>query len=292
MYFTFPVFRQIYGITSYFSWEFIKFQARKMVAASAVHEWERIVNQAGADWVKLFSDTPKLSYPILHTYLDKQIARPNQKIAVMCHDVAALQNWAKGAIFRALVRGEKIQLASISEDLFFQLIINDLDINEGLWSVQLMSQTYGRMYAATFGLLPENQFLITSLQGPRGEHGKDRVRELTKQLHGLRPQHLTVAFLQMLADVSGCLKIIGIAQDNQVKLRWKLKKRVSMNYNEFWQECGAKPQASPNSNWLLPREYTRKPESEIASKKRSMYRKRYEMLDQLHQQLNNVFQAV
>lgn len=271
MYFTFPVFRQIYGITSYFSWEFIKFQARKMVAASAVHEWERIVNQAGADWVKLFSDTPKLSYPILHTYLDKQIARPNQKIAVMCHDVATLQNWAKGAIFRALVRGEKIQLASISEDLFFQLIINDLDINEGLWSVQLMSRTYGRMYAATFGLLPENQFLITSLQGPRGEHGKDRVRELTKQLHGLRPQHLTVAFLQMLAGVSGCLKIIGIAQDNQVKLRWKLKKRVAMNYDEFWQECGAKPQASPNNNWLLPREYTRKPESEIASKKRSMY---------------------
>ena len=147
------------------------------------------------------------------------------------------------------------------------------------------------MYAATFGLLPENQFLITSLQGPRGEHGKDRVRELTKQLHGLRPQHLTVAFLQMLAGVSGCLKIIGIAQDNQVKLRWKLKKRVAMNYDEFWQECGAKPQASPNNNWLLPREYTRKPESEIASKKRSMYRKRYEMLDQLHQQLNNIFQA-
>ena len=39
--------------------------------------------------------------------------------------------------------------------------------------------------------------------------------------------------------------------------------------------------------WQLPLEIARKPLEEIASKKRSMYRKRYEMLDDLSEKLLN-----
>jgi len=50
------------------------------------------------------------------------------------------------------------------------------------------------------------------------------------------------------------------------------------NYDEFWQENQGVYHAP---YWRLPLEIERKPLEDIVSKKRSMYRKRYEMLDSL-----------
>ena len=79
--------------------------------------------------------------------------------------------------------------------------------------------------------------------------------------------------------------VIGITQDRQVKLRWRLKKRVKMNYDQFWQEHGA--QKGVDGLLHLPKEPVRKNFEEIESKKRSMYRKRYQMLDEIEEQIRN-----
>ena len=126
------------------------------------------------------------------------------------------------------------------------------------------------------------------MQGPAGSEAKDTVRRLTKQLHGLRPQQLMTAALQYLAAALG-LNALGIAHSRQAKLRWKLKKRVKMNYDHFWQESGAA--LGSDGHWHLPAEPQRKDIADIESKKRSMYRKRYQMLDDLEAALKTHFQT-
>ncbi|XXQ68654.1 VirK/YbjX family protein [Neisseriaceae bacterium B1] len=276
--FIFPSFRKIYTQTGYLSWQNTKFQVRKVCALKTIKQFEHTINQS-PNLIKLLNLYKKISYPLLHTYLDKRFNSPKKRMDIFLHDVHAMQSLAQGRVFQHFLNEQAILLANIDEDLYYQLSINDLDINEGLWSLSLRNHEYECLYAASFGFLPNGQFLVTSLQGPRGENGKECVRQLTKKLHGLRPQHLTVALLQLLAKISGCTQIVGIPQDRQVKLRWKLKKRVSMNYDEFWQECGG--MLTKDGYWILPKEYVRKPEVEIASKKRAMYRRRYQMLDNL-----------
>lgn len=82
--------------------------------------------------------------------------------------------------------------------------------------------------------------------------------------------------------------VIGIAQEHQVKLRWRLKKRVKMNYDLFWQENGATLES--DGYWHLPQTPPRKDLAEIESKKRSMYRKRYQMLDNMAAEMQACFQ--
>lgn len=283
--FTFPDFRQIYTQTSYFSWENIKFQIRKWRAYQAIFRFEKMVNQ-NPQWIELLNQTPRMAYPLLHTYLDQQFNTPAKKLNIFIHDMYTMQNLAGGQFFQHFLAQKACILAKVNEDLYYQININQLDINEGLWSLSLCSHQHGTLYAASFGFLPNGQFLISSLQGPR-ENGKERVKQLTKELHGLRPQHLTIAMLQLFATYAQHPNILGITQDRQVKLRWRLKKRVSMNYDVFWQECGGV--LNPEGYWQLDTSHRRKPETEIASKKRAMYRRRYEMLDSLENDVKNLF---
>ena len=55
---------------------------------------------------------------------------------------------------------------------------------------------------------------------------------------------------------------------------------------KFWQENQGQLKGQ---YWQLPLESPRKPPEEIASKKRSMYRKRYEMLDDLSEKIYSIF---
>ena len=104
----------------------------------------------------------------------------------------------------------------------------------------------------------------------------------------MRPQQLMVTALQYFSASLNLDGIIGIAQEHQVKLRWRLKKRVKMNYDLFWQENGAT--LGDDGYWHLPQIPPRKDLAEIESKKRSMYRKRYQMLDNMAAEMQACFQ--
>ncbi|PKT92672.1 DUF535 domain-containing protein, partial [Neisseria meningitidis] len=75
-----------------------------------------------------------------------------------------------------------------------------------------------------------------SVQGPAGEEGKDTVRRITQQLHGVRPQQLMVNPLPYFAGVFGLDGAKGNAHKHQGKLRWEHKKGVQMKYHAFWEE--------------------------------------------------------
>ena len=160
---------------------------------------------------------------------------------------------------------------------------------KGMWSLSLRDSEGKRLYMATFALV-DGKLLAASIQGPAGEEAKDLVRSLTKQLHGLRPQQLMVTALQYFSTSLNLGGVVGIAQEHQVKLRWRLKKRVKMNYDLFWQENGAT--LGDDGYWHLPQIPPRKDLAEIESKKRSMYRKRYQMLDNMAAEMQACFQKL
>ena len=198
---------------------------------------------------------------------------------------AAEKLFGKERVMGMKTRSFHIVLAKPSDGLEIWLNRNDNCVDEGMWSLSLREDGGKRLYMATFAFV-NNMLLAASLQGPAGEEAKDTVRSLTKRLHGLRPQQLMVHALQYFAIALKLDGVSGITQDRQVKLRWRLKKRVKMNYDQFWQEHGARK--GVDGLWHLPKEPIRKDFEEIESKKRSMYRKRYQMLDEIEMQIRNV----
>ncbi len=70
--------------------------------------------------------------------------------------------------------------------------------------------------------------------------------------------------------------------------RYSKKKKACLqaDYDELWQEFGALDQ---DANFVRLQPVVRKPLEEIASKKRAMYRRRYEWLDQLELAIRQQF---
>ncbi len=163
---------------------------------------------------------------------------------------------------------------------------NELDLQEGFWAISLRSPEGGRWYNLSFGFLGPGQLLISSIQGSPGERneGLERARSLTKAAHGLRPPNLLFEALKSAARHWGISSIIGIDPKHHIKGRWnQRKKRLRFDYVGFWTEAGAT--LDEGGNWKMSIESNRKNLGEVASKKRSMYRKRFEMLDKMEDQI-------
>jgi uncharacterized protein VirK/YbjX len=70
--------------------------------------------------------------------------------------------------------------------------------------------------------------------------------------------------------------------------RYSKKKKACLqaDYDELWQEFGALDQ---DANFVRLQPVVRKPLEEVAAKKRAMYRRRYEWLDQLELAIRQQF---
>lgn len=280
--FVYPGFKTFYRNAGYFSEQYLKFRIRRFLFRREVAAFERFVNSQAA-YRRFFAACPSESYPLLHTFIDQRF-KVKQRLEAMQYDLQTAWQTFGGQVWQAMCSGQAVLLAEMADGLSVWLHRNDNCTDEGWWAVSLRNAEGIRLYSATFAFIAGKRLLAASVQGPAGEHGRETVRALTKRLHGLRPQQLLPQVLQHLAAVWQMQGLAGIAQADQVKLRWKLKKRVTMNYDAFWQEAQAVQGA--DGYWQLLERAARKSEAEIESKKRSMYRKRYAMLDGMFEQIN------
>ena len=110
----------------------------------------------------------------------------------------------------------------------------------------------------------------------------DSIKQLTKALYGLRPKQLLLHGLSTVCNFYDIQQIVGVSNENhfyQDSRKKKDQNRVKTNLDEFWLEFGATRDQwgnyafAPLSNQINL--------AEIASKKRSQYRKRQLILDQL-----------
>jgi uncharacterized protein VirK/YbjX len=130
-----------------------------------------------------------------------------------------------------------------------------------------------------------NLLLVGALQGiHRGiphEQSLSIYKDLTKNLDGLRPKPLLVDILRMLAPHLDAKRILAIADENRQHRHAYFGQRdqetFASNYDEIWEGLGG--QFDPQSGFFdIPLAFASRNLTDIPSKKRAMYRRRYETL--------------
>lgn len=133
---------------------------------------------------------------------------------------------------------------------------------------------------------------IGGLQGAKAHVPHELIQGATKACHGLFPKRLLVEAAMTLGTAFPVEQIVAVSNATHIYRSWRYRKKkegkLLADYDSFWISIGGEKQ--DNGNFMLPLVMPRKPMEEIASKKRSEYRRRYELLDSLIQQVNQAIQ--
>lgn len=258
-----------------------RYHLRSLLHYSLIKTFEQKVNQE-PHLQKLLLERASYSYPLVHRFLDKRF-NSQKRLAMIYENLTFLPHvmaekglpplWEKPICFGEVIEGFEIYLN-----------INEHQAMEGYWALELRYKPTNQLvYLLTFGKL-EKALLIAVIQGPNFEGSKEIVKTLTKQCHGLRPAYLMVEAMKALTLTLGYKTLLGIPQKYQNKSRLIQSKRYVVDYDAIFQESAGKL----GKYWTLPLNFETKSLEEIPSKKRSMYRKRYAMLDNLLASMKSV----
>lgn len=136
------------------------------------------------------------------------------------------------------------------------------------------------LYSIQFSLHEENnesEFTIFGIQS-RNAIDPELIKKITKKMHGVRPRNYLFFILRQLCEILNIDTIKAVRSQFHIANCSHVKKtnKFQANYDQYWEEeQGIKGEKF----YTLPLKETRKTMEEIASKKRSMYNKRYTMLD-------------
>ncbi|MDN3657367.1 DUF535 family protein [Ferruginibacter paludis] len=176
-----------------------------------------------------------------------------------------------------------------------KLSYNDGIRNEGELALSFeCDQLGGKITTVVFSIeeVVKGQWVgvIGCVQGHKNKKIQNAFKVTQKLLYGLRPNSLIVYAAQELIRNIGCSAIYGVGNSIHISNRrhainFPWVQNITFDYDKFWCEVGGK---STNDNWFeIPLIPVRKNVQEIKSHKRSMYAKRYEMLDTLSIEISN-----
>jgi len=151
---------------------------------------------------------------------------------------------------------------------------------EGHLTLSLFKKDF-RAFTVSFSLFGDTQpaLFIGGLQGRQSEDILELYRDLTKDFQGMRPRDFLLEMLRLFAVKIGIRHIYAVADEHKISRHryFAGKEAGGFSYNDVWLERGASRVAP--THFELPLAGSRRPLNEVSAKKRSMYRRRYEMLD-------------
>lgn len=189
-----------------------------------------------------------------------------------------------------LYGGEKILLWKMPLDenlkeLRFVICVKSGDRKEGLMSAILELADDTPVYHIMFWIAKDSaenfSMWIGALQGPNVENSKDLIKILTKKCHAYRTKNLILYAAQAVARSLNLKKIYAVTNygyyaNNHIRRDRKLK----TSFSDFWQECGGVP-VEDKRFFELPLTEYRKTYEEIPTQKRAVYRRRFQLLDEI-----------
>lgn len=120
----------------------------------------------------------------------------------------------------------------------------------------------------------------------QGHHKNDiySAKAAQKLMHGLRPKSMIVFAVQEFSRALGFTAVYGTGDSIQAYRRKHfihipLVHKIPFDYDAFWEESGGQP--VDNGWYELPLSPVRKDIQEIKSSKRALYRRRYNLMDDL-----------
>lgn len=130
---------------------------------------------------------------------------------------------------------------------------------------------------------------IGAVQGRPGD--EDAIKALTKGMHGFRPKAFMVFVAQEIIRSLRVKELLGVGNEIHV-LRARNqsllgnRKKILFDYDELWTELGGEPGVE---GWFrLPVRTQRREVVEMKPNKRSMYNKRYALMDEISRQIKTV----
>ena len=255
--------------------EWLRYRARRLVFTAQCQALVDFIHENPL-WQPVFAQYPYRVHTLLSQYCDKRF-NATQRLDAIKTNFAMAEKHFGVSLCEALISQQPVLLAQLTDELALNLTLNHIDPYEGFFAIALTDANQRTIYSASFTFLADNRLLIASIQGPKGDEAQDLVRQATKLLHGVRPMFMLVNAFKVFAEALNC-RLEGIPHKRQAKYRWNDSAKLLFNYDEFWQENEGK---LAENYWQIPTALERRPLEEIQSKKRSMYRKRYDMFDQM-----------
>ena len=228
----------------------------------------------------LFRARPRAFYPVMNHLIDRRMSAQQRLHTTLASLRVVCGSVGDDATLRSLlVHG--LTLLELPDRTRLVLSLNEVSFHEGLWQVGLIGEDGVRLYSIGFGFPEAQTLLMGNVQGPSlKDEGLERIRDATHAAHGMRPPHLLVHALRVLAARWGVTRLRGVDPENHVKGKWNLRdSRLRFDYRAFWAEHDGARDAS--GNWGLPLDTALRPLEEVPTKRRAMYRRRYAMLEAL-----------
>jgi uncharacterized protein len=159
---------------------------------------------------------------------------------------------------------------------------------EGELCLQLNDANDHPLYRLILSVIDDRPSIaIGCIQGPDGEHARDTVRELTRNMHGMRPKQLMLSLAYAFAQHFGIERILAVS--NAAHPLRRAREKFQSDYDAFWLEQKGRPLAD---GWfMLPESLSRKCESEVPSHHRSAFRRREALRIEAERLLTNALEA-
>ena len=249
-----------------------RYNLRSFLNRGSIRRFEQFINQHPF-LIDIFNTHLDYSYPVACRFLDKRF-NASQRFDAICDNLLFLPE--KLTALSTPLWEKPLSFGEVIPDFEMTLSMTTHQPMEGYWVLELWHKPRNELvYLLTFAKLGD-ALLIAVVQGPNFEGSKEMVKQLTKSCHGLRPAYLMVETMKSLTKILGYEKLLGIPQKYQNKSRFIQSKQYTVDYDAIFGESGGELK----DYWELPLEMDRNLD-DIPSKKRSMYRKRYAMLDEI-----------
>ena len=143
-----------------------------------------------------------------------------------------------------------------------------------------------RLYSACFSFRKTHglqELDIGCMQGPASEDSRQKIRDLTRNLHGLRPRSLMLSALRFIAIATNCDRLRMVGNNNHIYRSLAKRREIAFDYDAF---CLGEKGVSPDgADWLLPVTVEFKPLSEVPSRKRAETARRHTLVNDIHDQV-------
>lgn len=164
-------------------------------------------------------------------------------------------------------------------------------LREGLLAINLFVAD-SRVYSMAFSFAMEQGDVVAyvgAIQGINAEGMIDQYRDLTKALHGMRPRDFLVESFRCFCRCLGISSIYAV-DDRQRHHRSAYfgsvkANTIFLNYNDIWNERGGVKES--DDFYKLSVTMPAKSLDEVPSKKRAMYRRRYDLLQVVGRQIQD-----
>ena len=152
---------------------------------------------------------------------------------------------------------------------------------EGELCLQLCDVNQRPLYSVVFTVAEENStIMIGSVQGPRCRDARQTVRDLTRNLYGMRPKQFMLCLVYMFAKHFGIRWLVAVSNDAHPLRRHR--PHFFANYDAFWEEQQGRRAA--DGWYVFPPSISSRPEQAVPSRHR-VTRRRREVLRREAEQL-------